>query len=79
LHLHTIKPRVGRLRELVAELAHDYTRWMDEPNPLLDGEERAYLRGVQEAIAGLDQARVVLGNAVQRSRTRSPRRRAGGW
>jgi len=32
----------------------------------MPGEKRAYLRGVQEAIAGLDQARVVLGKAVHR-------------
>jgi hypothetical protein len=66
LHLQSIKPRLPRLRELVAELVQDYLRWKDEPSPLRDGERRAYLIGIQEAIAGLDEARVVLGKAVER-------------
>jgi len=36
------------------------------PATRTDGERRAYLIGIQEAIAGLDQARVVLGKAVRR-------------
>ena len=66
LHLHTIKPRLGRPRELVAELVQDYKRWKEETSPLLDSERRAYLIGIQEAIAGLDQARVVLNKAIRR-------------
>ena len=66
LHLHTIRPRIPRLRELVAELVQEYMLTQSQENPLLDGERRAYLIGIQEAIAGLDQARVVLGKAVRR-------------
>jgi len=66
LHLHTIKPRIPRLRELVAELVQDYLIVQAQENPLLEGERRAYLIGIREAIAGLDQARVVLGKAIRR-------------
>jgi len=66
LQLQTIKPRIPRLRELVAELVQDYLLVQSQESPLLDGERRAYLIGIQEAIAGLDQARVVLGKAVRR-------------
>jgi hypothetical protein len=34
----------------------------------MEGERRAYLNGVQDMIAGLDDARVVLGQALQRAR-----------
>jgi len=66
LDLHTIRPRIPRLRELVAELVHEYLIVQSVESPLLDGERRAYLIGIQEAIAGLDQARVVLGKAIRR-------------
>jgi len=66
LQLQNIKPRIPRLRELVAELVQDYLLVQSQESPLLDGERRAYLIGIQEAIAGLDQARVVLGKAVRR-------------
>jgi len=66
LHLHTIRPRIPRLRELVDELVQDYRRWKDAPSPLRDGERRAYLIGIQEAIAGIDEARVVLSKAIRR-------------
>jgi hypothetical protein len=66
LHLHNIKPRIGRLKELLAELCQDYKRWKEEENPLLLDEKRAYLRGIQKAFAGIDEARVVLSKAVKR-------------
>jgi len=66
LHLHTIRPRILRLRELVAELVQEYLIVQSQESPLLDGERRAYLIGIQEAIAGLDEARVVLSKAVKR-------------
>jgi hypothetical protein len=66
LQLHTIKPRLPRLRELVAELVQEYLIVKQQDSPLRDGERRAYLIGIQEAIAGLDEARVVLGKAVMR-------------
>jgi len=66
LQLRTIKPRLGRLRELVAELVQEYLIVQSQESPLLDGARRAYLIGIQEAIAGLDQARVVLGKGIRR-------------
>jgi len=61
LHLSTIRRRIPRLRELVAELVQDVLIAKTAESPLLDGERRA-----KEAIAGLDEAWVVLGKAVKR-------------
>jgi len=66
LQLRVIKPRVGRLRELVAQLVQDIMLVKSHESPLLDVARLAYLIGIQEAIAGLDQARVVLGKAIRR-------------
>jgi len=66
LQLQTIKPRIPRLRELVAELVQEYLVVQSQESPLLDGERRAYLIGIQEAIAGLDQAGAVPGKALRR-------------
>jgi len=66
VQLRIIKPRVVRLKELLAELGQDFTLWQEVDSPLLDGERRAYLRGIQEAIAGVDEASVVLARAIQR-------------
>ena len=60
LHLRSAKPRIPRLRDLVAELVQEYMLIQFQESPLLDGERRAYPRGIQEAIAGVDQASVVL-------------------
>jgi hypothetical protein len=66
MQMNMIRPRVARLHHLVAELGHDYTRWKDEPTPLLDGERRAYLIAIQAALAGVDEASVVLSKAIGR-------------
>jgi len=47
-------------------LVQEYLLVQSHESPLLDGERRAYLIGIQEAIAGLDEARVVLGKAIRR-------------
>ena len=66
VQLRNIKQRLPRLRELVAELIREVLVVKMADGPLLDGEKRAYLVGIQEAIAGLDQARLVLGKAIRR-------------
>jgi hypothetical protein len=66
MKMNMIRPRVGRLRKLAAELARDFTLWKDEPSLLLDGERRAYLVGIQQALAGIDEAAVVLTKAIGR-------------
>jgi len=38
------------------------------PTPLLPGEKRAYLLGIQEAIAGVDEASVVLAQRAETAR-----------
>jgi hypothetical protein len=66
VQLRVFKPRVGLLRETVAQLVQEFLVVQAQENPLLDDERQAYLIGIQEAIAGLDQARVVLDKAVRR-------------
>jgi hypothetical protein len=66
MNMNMIRPRVARLHHLVAELIHDFEHWKDEPTPLLDGERRAYLIAIQEALAGVDEAAVVLARAIAR-------------
>jgi len=56
----------SRLRELVAELIQDVLIAKTAETPLLEGERRAYLNAIQDAIAGLDQAWVVLAKAIGR-------------
>jgi len=64
VQLRTIKPRVGRLKELLAELGLDFMRWHEEDSPLRPVEKREYLRGIQEAIVGVDEASVLLARAM---------------
>jgi hypothetical protein len=66
VQLRRIKQRLPRLREMVAELILDVLTVKKVDGPLLDGEKQAYLVGIEDAIARLDQARVVLGKAIRR-------------
>jgi len=50
----------------VAELGQDFRRWQEEASPLLFGEKRKYLKAIQEAFAGIDEASIVLARAIQR-------------
>lgn len=66
MHMNAIRPRVARLRQLFAELGQECTRWKEDQGLLLPGEKRAYLHGLQAAIAGADEAAVVLEKAIRR-------------
>jgi len=79
VRLRVIKPRVGRLKELLAELCQDFIHWQEDDSPLLDGERRTYLRGIQEAIAGVDEASVVLAGACDRFRHANDESPGGGF
>jgi hypothetical protein len=57
---------VGRLLELARGFGSEVKRWQDSDGPLLPGEKREYLRGIYDALAGADEARVVLEKAVKR-------------
>jgi hypothetical protein len=61
-----VAARLRRLEELTRGLAREVTLWREGNDPLLYLERRAYLSGVQDALAGVESARVVLAKACQR-------------
>jgi hypothetical protein len=58
--------RVRRLDELARGLAKEVVLWRKGDDPLLYLERKAYLDAVQDALAGVEGARVVLARARQR-------------
>jgi hypothetical protein len=60
-----VKARVERLDRLARGLAKEVL-WKGAADPLLYRERKAYLAGVQDALAGVETARVVLAKVVQR-------------
>jgi hypothetical protein len=66
LTLQGIKARPPRLQERIQWLSEEVQRWKHDESPLLALERRAYLEGIQDALAGLDEAVVVLEKAVER-------------
>jgi hypothetical protein len=65
--------RVQRLDELARGLSKEVVLWKGCDDPLLYLERRAYLKAIQEALSGVESARVVLAAARQRLETPSPR------
>ncbi len=66
--LDGVQSRVRRLDELARALAKESRLIADAQDPLLYLERLAYLRAVNDAIAALEDARVVLARAGQRIR-----------
>jgi hypothetical protein len=64
--MRDVEARLRRLEELTRGLAKEVTLWREGNDPLLYLERRAYLSGVQDALAGVEAARVVLAKACQR-------------
>jgi hypothetical protein len=58
--------RVQRLDELTRGLAKEVVLWKECNDPLLYLERKAYLEAIQDALAGVDTARIVLARARQR-------------
>jgi hypothetical protein len=61
-----IKARVVRLDRLARGLAKEVGLWRGCNDPLLYRERKAYLAAVQDALAGVEEARVMLARVVQR-------------
>jgi hypothetical protein len=62
-----VKARVRRLGALARGLAKEVGLWRGgADNLLLYRERKAYLAGVQDALAGVEAARVVLAGVVRR-------------
>jgi hypothetical protein len=58
--------RVRRLEDLTRGLSREVALWKEGNDPLLYLERRAYLNAIQDALAGVEAARVVLARANQR-------------
>jgi hypothetical protein len=64
--LADLSARVRRLDELTRGLAKEVVIWKEANDPLLYRERRAYLKAIQDALAGVEEARVVLARSRQR-------------
>ena len=63
-----LRARAERLRELAVGLGKELALWHGKASPLNDRERRQYLRGIQEAVQGADDARDVLMKVEERLR-----------
>lgn len=66
MNLADMTARVCRLDELARGLAKEVALWKKADDPLLYLERKAYLDAIQDALAGVEEARVVLARARQR-------------
>jgi hypothetical protein len=66
LDVADLAARVRRLEELARGLGREMQLWKTDAGPLLALERKQYLGLVQDGIAGLDAARVVLVRALDR-------------
>jgi hypothetical protein len=64
-----VDKRVRRLENRTRGLSQEIALWKEGSDPLLYLERRAYLNAIQDALAGIEAARVVLGRASQRIST----------
>ena len=64
-----IKRRIGRLDELSRRLAKEVVLMKAANDPLLYLERKAYLTAIQDALAGVEGARVALSRIRQRIMT----------
>jgi hypothetical protein len=78
LTLADIKKRITRLEQLARGLAREVTLQKEDDGRLLFRERRQYLHAIQDALAGAEQAGVVLVGVVKRMERGWgwPRRRA---
>jgi hypothetical protein len=63
--------RMHRLEELARGLAKEVALWKEGNDPLLYLERKSYLDGIQDALAGVEAARVVLARARLRLEPRA--------
>jgi hypothetical protein len=66
LQVADLKGRIARLDRLARGMAKEVTLWKGGNDPLLFAERRMYLRAIQDALAGAEEARVVLARVVKR-------------
>jgi hypothetical protein len=64
--LADLKARIERLDKLARGFSAEVGRWKGANDSLLYRERKAYLGAVQDALAGVEAARVVLAGVVRR-------------
>ncbi len=72
IRLTNLAERVRRLEGLARGLAREVALWREGNDPLLYLERRAYLDAIQDALAGVESARVILARARQRLEGQAP-------
>ena len=77
MNLPNLIARVRRLDQLSRGLAKEVTLWKVCNDPLLYLERKAYLSAVQDALAGVEAARVALVKVCQRLERERQERKAG--
>lgn len=66
MDLNDITARVKRLDQLRRGLAKEVALWKDGIDPLSNVERKAYLKGIQDALAGVYAAGVVMQRVKER-------------
>jgi hypothetical protein len=66
MNLADLKTRIQRLDQLSRGLAREIVLWRPCNDPLLFLKRKAYLKGIQDALAGVETARVALVKVRQR-------------
>jgi hypothetical protein len=66
MNLVDLKARVSRLGALARGLAKEAGLWEHEEDLLLFAEKRLYTNAVMDALAGIEQATVVLAGVIRR-------------
>jgi hypothetical protein len=66
LHERDLEGRIARLDRLARGPAKEVALWKGGNDPLLFAERRKYLKAIQDALAGAEEARVVLAWVVKR-------------
>ncbi len=61
-----LESRVRRLEHLSLGLSKEVVMWKGADTPLLYVERKEYLNAIQDALAGVEQARVALAQVVHR-------------
>jgi hypothetical protein len=74
MNLIDLQARVCRLEELALGLAKEVVIWKAGNDPLLYRERKAYLDAIQDALAGVEEARAILAEARQRLEERAAKR-----
>jgi hypothetical protein len=69
MNLSDLKARIQRLDELARGLAREVALWKGGNDPLLYLERKAYVGAIQDALAGVESARVLLAKVRRRLET----------